>query len=314
MEYKDYYQVLGVAKDASADDIRSAYRKLARKYHPDVNPNDAEAEEHFKEINEAYEVLHDAEKRAKYDQLGSNWQNFQQAGGDPGNFDWGRWSSGGQGGRAYGEYADLNDLFGGERGFSDFFQFIFGGRPMGGARGGGGRQNVYALGGRDIEHPVEVTLEEAYHGAARILQTGSRRLEVRIPPGVQTGSRVRMAGEGEPGQNGGPAGDLYLVVSVQDHPTFQREGNNLRQRLSVDLYTMILGGQAAVPTLKGQVSLKIPAGTRTGQVIRLRGQGMPSLRNPKDFGDLLVEVQPLLPQDLQPREIELFRELADLRK
>ena len=313
MEYKDYYKVLGVAKDASSDDIRSAYRKLARKYHPDVNPNDADAEERFKEINEAYEVLRDTEKRSKYDQLGSNWQNFQQTGGDPGNFDWARWSAGGgQGGRAYGEYADLNDLFG-ERGFSDFFQFIFGGRPMGGARAGG-RQNLYGMGGRDIEHPVEITLEEAYHGASRILQTGTRRLEVRIPPGVQTGSRVRMAGEGEPGQNGGPAGDLYLVVSVQDHPTLKREGNNLRLRLPVDLYTMVLGGEVAVSTLKGQISLRIPVGTRAGQVIRLRGQGMPQLRNPSEFGDLLVEVQPVLPQDLQPREIELFRELADLRK
>jgi curved DNA-binding protein len=311
MEYRDYYKILGVSKDASADDIRSAYRKLARKYHPDVNPNDTEAEERFKEINEAYEVLHDAEKRSKYDQLGSNWQRFQQAGGDPGSFDWANWSAGGQGGRAY-EYTDLNDLFG-DRGFSDFFQYIFGGRPAGGARPGG-RQGVFAMGGRDIEHPVEITLEEAYHGAGRVLQSGSRRLEVKIPPGVQTGSRVRMAGEGEPGRDGGPAGDLYLVITVQDHPTWQREGNNLRLRLPVDLYTLILGGQAAVPTIKGQVSLKIPAGTRAGQVIRLRGQGMPTLRNPKEFGDLLVEVQPVLPQDLQPREIELFRELAGMRK
>lgn len=312
MEYKDYYQILGVSKDASADDIRSAYRKLARKYHPDVNPNDTEAEERFKEINEAYEVLHDAEKRSKYDQLGSNWQGFQQAGGDPGSFDWGQWSAGGQGGRAYGEYTDLNDLFG-DRGFSDFFQYIFGGRPGGAARSGG-RQNVFAVGGRDVEHPVEITLEEVYHGATRMLQSGSRRLEVKIPPGVQTGSRVRMAGEGEPGRDGGPAGDLYLVITVQDHPTWQREGNNLRLRLPVDLYTLILGGQVAVSTIKGQVALKIPASTRAGQTIRLRGQGLPSLKNPKEFGDLLVEVQPVLPQDLQPREIELFRELAEMRK
>ncbi|MGI5917809.1 MAG: DnaJ C-terminal domain-containing protein [Anaerolineae bacterium] len=320
MEYKDYYRILDVSRDASAEDIRRAYRRLARRYHPDVNPNDKNAAERFKEINEAYEVLRDSEKRQKYDQLGSNWHRYQQMGGDPNDFDWSQWFStgqaqgGGQGGRVYTEYVDLNDLFG-EGGFSDFFQNIFGGRAssMGGTQTGHRRPFGMAGGGRDIEQNIEVTLEEAYHGTTRILQSGSRRLEVRIPPGVQTGSRVRVAGEGEPGRDGS-RGDLYLIINVRPHPTYQRDGNNLRMRLPVDLYTLILGGEVVVPTLKGRVSLKIPAETRSGQTFRLRGQGMPSLRNSSEYGDLIVEVQPVIPQKLNEREKELFRELAELRK
>lgn len=313
MEYKDYYRILGVSKDASTEDIRKAYRKLARKFHPDVNPNNKEAEEHFKEINEAHEVLTDAEKRSKYDQLGVNWQRYQQTGGEPGGFDWSQWFASGQpqggGERVYTEYVDLNDLFG-SGGFSDFFQNVFGG----GARAGTRQQRTFAAGGRDVEQPVRISLEEAYHGTTRILQTGRRRLEIKIPPGVQTGSRVRVAGEGESGFGGGQPGDVYLVITVSDHPTYKRDGADLRITHPVDLYTLILGGETTVPTLRGHVSLRIPAETKAGRVFRLRGQGMPQLKNPSEHGDLYVEVQPIIPEHLSDREKELYRQLATMRQ
>ncbi|MHB0858556.1 MAG: DnaJ C-terminal domain-containing protein [Anaerolineae bacterium] len=313
MEYKDYYRILGVSKTAPTADIRKAYRKLARKYHPDVNPNNEEAEERFKEINEANEVLTDPEKRRKYDQLGVNWQNYQQMGGSPGEFDWSQWFSGGAGGgrgNVHTEYVDLNEMFGGEGGgFSDFFEAIFGGRQPGGVR----RTAGYTLDGRDMEQPVEVTLEEAYSGTTRVLQTGTRRLEIRIPPGVQTGSRVRVAGEGEPGHDGGQSGNLFLVIQVRDHPTYRREGNDLHMRLPVDLYAMVLGGEVTVPTLKGRVALKLPPETKSGRVFRLRGQGMPLLKNPSQYGDLYVEVHSVIPQDLSEQEKDLFRQLAAMR-
>lgn len=310
MEYKDYYRILGVAKDASTEDIRKAYRKLARRYHPDVNPNNKEAEDRFKEINEANEVLTDPEKRKKYDQLGANWQHYQQMGGDPNGFDWSQWFSSARPGgeRVHTEYVDLNDILG-QGGFSDFFQSIFGGGGPG-AR----RSAAFSADGRDIEQPVEITLEEAYAGTTRILQTGDRRLEIRIPAGVQTGSRVRVSGEGEPGHSGGHSGDLYLVINVRDHPVYERRGNDLHMKLMVDLYTLVLGGEATVDTLKGRLSLTIPPETRTGRVFRLRGQGMPHLRNPGHFGDLYVEAQAAIPQKLTDKERELFRQLAALRQ
>lgn len=313
MEYKDYYRILGVDKNATEQDIRQSYRKLARKYHPDVNPGNKEASEHFKEINEAYEVLRDEEKRKKYDQLGSNWTRYQQMGGDPGGFDWSEYFSGagGAGGRqggAYTEYVDLNDLFG-QGGFSDFFQNIFGGAPGGSGRG----MRQPSMTGRDYEQPVQITLEEAYSGTKRLVQTGQRRIEVSIPPGVRTGSRVRVSGEGAQGINGGPPGNLYLVIEVQPHPRFRREGNNLHITLPVDLYTMVLGGEVILTTLKGRVSLRIPAESKSGRVFRLRGQGMPLLKDPSTFGDLYVEVRPRLPDSLSDKEKALFRELAALR-
>jgi curved DNA-binding protein len=314
MEYKDYYRILGVEKSASADDIKKSYRSLARKYHPDVNPNDPDAESRFKEINEAYEVLRDPERRSKYDRLGANWQRYQQGGGDPGGFDWSQWFAGGApagGQRVYTEYGDLDDFFG-QGGFSEFFQSIFGSRGAAGPGAGFGQRPV-SMRGRDMEHPVEVTLEEAYHGGTRILQVGERRLEVKIPAGVASGSRVRISGEGEPSQSGGRPGDIYLNIQVLPHARYERQGDDLRTTLPVDLYTMLLGGEVVVTTLKGRVSLKIPAGTRTGQSFRLRGQGMPVLRKPEQYGDLYVEVQPVLPTSLSEREKELFGELAALR-
>ncbi len=312
-EYKDYYKILGVSKDAATEDIRRAYRKLAREYHPDVNPNNKEAEERFKEVNEANEVLTDAEKRRKYDALGANWQRYQQAGGDPNAYDWSQWFAAGtqgpRGERIHTEYVDVNDLFG-EGGFSEFFQHIFGGRQPG-ARAYRARE--YAARGRDFEQPIEISLEEAYSGTTRILQMEQRRLEVKIPAGVQTGSRVRITGEGEPGRGGSQAGDLFLVITVRQHPVYERRGDDLYSKIPVDLYTLVLGGEVAIDTIKRRISLTIPPETVTGRVFRLRGQGMPQLRNSAAFGDMYVEVQPVLPRGLSEREKALFKELADLK-
>jgi len=313
MEYKDYYRVLGVAKDASTEDIRKAYRKLARKYHPDVNPNNKEAEERFKEINEANEVLTDPDKRGKYDTLGADWQQYQQTGADPNAFNWSQFyanaqPAGGQGSR--GEYVDLNDLFGaGGGGFSDFFQSMFGG-----AQRSGQRRPAQAARARDIEQPVMITLEEACNGCVRLLQDGERRLEIKIPAGVDTGSKVRVAGVGEPGRNGAKAGDLKLVVEVQEHDKYERKGNDLYLRIPVDLYTLILGGEVAFDTLRGRVSLRIPAGTPVGREFRLRGRGMPLLKKQTEYGDLFVKVEAALPQNLSDEEISLFKQLAALRQ
>ncbi len=313
MEYKDYYKILGVKRNASEKEIKKAYRKLARQYHPDVNPGDKTAEERFKDINEAYEVLSDPEKRRKYDQLGSSWQQWQRRGGDARGFDWSQWFSGAQPGGVRVEYrdlGDLGDLFGG--GFSDFFQSIFGG--MGGPRTGWTEtRRAQPRRGQDYTQPVEITLEEAFRGTTRVIQKDGRRLEVKIPPGVRTGSKVRVAGEGSPGIGGGASGDLYLEVEVLPHSLFEREGDDLRCEVPISLYTAVLGGEVKVPTLSGNVMLKIPAGTQGGRTFRLQGKGMPSLRNPQKRGDLYARLRIQVPQKLSRREKELFRELASLR-
>ncbi|MCS6846006.1 MAG: DnaJ domain-containing protein [Caldilineales bacterium] len=312
MEYRDYYKILGVDKNADEKEIKRAYRRLARQYHPDVNPGNKQAEERFKEINEAYEVLSDPEKRRKYDQLGANWQAYQRTGADPSGFDWSQWMAGGPGGsRVRVEVGDIEDLFG-ESGFSDFFQAIFGG---GGFRTAtGARARPQARRGRDVEQPVQITLEEAFHGTQRILSIDGRRLEVKIPPGVRTGSRVRVAGEGYPGAGDGPAGDLYLVVEVLPHPIFERDGDDLRCEVPISLTTAVLGGEVTVPTLTGRGVLRIPEGTQPGQVFRLRGQGMPNLRNPNERGNLLVKVKVQLPEKLTEEQRRLFRQLASLEQ
>jgi len=313
MEYKDYYKILGLDKQATQQDIKKAYRKLARKYHPDVNPGDKSAEARFKEINEANEVLSDPEKRKKYDELGSSYQQWQHMGGDPRGFDWSQWATEGQpgGGRMHVEYADLSDLFGGGGGgFSDFFQSIFGGT---GGYGSYQQAQSHSRRGQDLEQPVEITLEEAYNGTTRLLQLNTERLEVKVPAGVDTGSRVRIAGKGQSRVGRGPRGDIYLVITVLPHATFRREGDDLHCVLPIDLYTAVLGGEVAVPTLKGQVMLKIPPETQSGKRFRLKGLGMPSLRNPKTAGDLYAEAQIVLPRALTSKEKELFMQLASLR-
>lgn len=306
MEYKDYYQILSVPRTATQDEIKKAYRKLARQYHPDNNPGNKQAEAKFKEINEANEVLSDPEKRQKYDALGSQWQTYQRSGARPGDFDWSRWTTTDSAG-----VEDLNDLFG--EGFSDFFVRIFGGVGSG-QPGGRSATRRGPLRGRDYEQPVEIGLRDAYHGATLTLQKDGQKFEVNVPAGVRTGSKVRVAGQGGEGVQGGTPGDLFLVVNVQPDSKFERDGDDLKTETTVDLYTLILGGEATIQTLTGQVSLKIPPDTQPGRVFRLRGQGMPNMRDPQQHGDLLVKVQVRLPQHLSTEEKKLFEQLAKLRK
>lgn len=312
MEYKDYYKILGVDKTADEKEIKKAYRRLARQFHPDMNPGDKAAEARFKEINEAHEVLSDPEKRRKYDELGQNYQRWQQAGGQPGGFDWSQWMAGGQPGGVrveYGDISDLNDLFGGS-GFSDFFDAIFGGMAAQTARrGAAGRAPAPA---RDIEHEVEITLEEAFRGTQRLMEIDGRRLEVKIPAGVKTGSKVRMAGEGLPSGRDGLRGDIYLVIKVLSHPIFERRGDDLHCEVPVDLFTALLGGEVRVPTLDGPVALRIPAGSQSGRVFRLAGQGMPRLKT-AGRGDLYARLRVTLPEKLSDEELRLVREWARLR-
>jgi curved DNA-binding protein len=297
MDYKDYYKILGVDRKASADDIRKAYRKLALKYHPDRNPGDKAAEDRFKEVNEAYQVLSDPEKRARYDQLGSEYSNWQQRGA-PGDFNWGNWSS--RGGTRV-NMDDLNEMFGGEGAFSDFFRSIFGGMGASATTGGRGRPS------RGMEQPVTISLGEAYHGTSRQLQSDQRRMEVRIPAGVKSGSKVRVAG-------GAPDGsDLFLIVDISADPRFERDGDNLKTTATVDVFTLLLGGEAEVETMAGKVKLNIPAGTQPDQVFRLAGRGMPHLNKKDAKGDLYVKLKVNVPKYLSPKQRELLEEASKIK-
>ncbi len=312
MEYKDYYKILGVDKSATEDEIKKAYRRLARQYHPDVNPGNKDAEERFKEINEAYEVLSDHEKRAKYDQLGADWERYRQSGGRPDEYNWQRWATGEPGRERvyvhYGSPEDLQDMFGGQSPFSDFCSSMFGG--MGAERG----RETGPLRGRDVAAEASISLEEAYRGPTRTVSKDGRRLEVRIPPGVTTGSRVRISGEGTPGVGGGRPGDLYVEIQVQPDPRFERRGDDLYTTLPVDLYTAVLSGEVRVPTLDGSVLLKIPEGTQNGRTFRLRNKGMPHMNRPEQKGDLYARVEVRLPENLSDRQRALFQELAALER
>lgn len=305
MEYKDYYKVLGVERKASADEIKKKYRKLALELHPDKNPGDQQAETRFKEINEAYEVLGDPEKRAKYDQLGSSYRAWERHGGQPGGFDWSQWSSGFPGGGVRVEVGDLGDMMGG---FSDFFNAIFGGQGAAGT----GRPTGQRRRGRDIQHSITISLQEAYTGTSRTIQMNGKRLEVKIPAGARSGTKVRISGKGEVGA--GKAGDLYLVVQVENDPRFQRKGDELHTRVSVDLIMAVLGGEVRVPTPTGDVMLTIPAGSQPGQIFRLKGKGMPNLKSKARHGDLFAELEVQIPAKLNKRERELYEELEKIRK
>ena len=328
MASKNYYDILGVRRDASQQEIKKAYRRLARQYHPDVNPGDKSAEAKFKEINEAYEVLSDEEKRKKYDKYGDKWQyadQFEQAGQQAYYWDFGR-------GGTTGFHFTTDDLSGLDSLFDEL---------LGGLHGGIFRRQARPRRGQDIETPVEITLEEAYHGTQRTISLqveelcptcgGSGRiqnlpcstcrgagvipkvkhLEVKIPAGVKTGSRVRLAGKGQPGY-GGASGDLYLRISVRPHPIFERQGDDLLVTIDVPLTVAILGGEVQVPSPKGKLALKIPPETQNGRVFRLKGQGMPHLGS-SGRGDLLAKVNIVLPTKLSPQERELFQQLSRLR-
>jgi len=326
MEFKDYYKTLGVAKSATAKEIKQAFRKLARKHHPDVNPGDKSAEARFKEVNEAYEVLGDAEKRKKYDELGANWRMYEQAqrSGQAGPQGWpfgggagagaggGGWRvdfGGGQSTRMSAE--EMRDLFGNDDPFSDFFKTFFGGMHEPRAT-----RAPRPARGRDLEHPVELTLEEAASGVTRRLSIKSgghaRAVDVRIPAGVKDGSRVRAAGEGESGSGGAAAGDLYLRVQVRPHGMLERKGDDLHVRVRVPLTTAVLGGEAEVPTLNGSVRLKIPATTQVGQVFRFKGKGMPIVGRKGAHGDLFATVDVELPKKMTEEERQHYEALRRL--
>lgn len=302
MEYRDYYKVLDIDSHASVDEVKKAYRKLARRYHPDVNPNDKIAAERFTEINEANEVLTDAEKRAKYDRLGSSWRTHQQAG-EGKDFDWSEWLSPTHQSSGAANVEEILRNSQRSSGFSDFFEVVFGGMPP---------PRPASEQGQDYNQKIEISLEEAFNGASRILRIGERRIEIKIPRGAKSGTKVRVRGEGGEGE-GGAKGDLYLEIEITPHPVFERVGDDLHTELPVDLYTAILGGEASVPTLKGKIKLRIPPETQAGRTFRLKGQGMPQLKQPDERGDLYAKVVVQLPQNLTPDEIALFEELADMR-
>ena len=310
MEYKDYYKTLGVERKATDEEIKRIYRKLALKYHPDHNPGNAQAEEKFKEINEAYQVLSDPQKRARYDQLGESYTQWQQGGTPGGGFRWEDWftqAPSGAGQRV--EVGNLDDILGG--GFSEFFRRIFGGIPdMGSATGGRGMpQRRTRSEPAAYQHEAVISLSEAYQGTARLLEIDGRRLEVKIPPGARTGTKVRVANAIRGGAAASGA-DLFLVIRVAEDNRFERKGNDLHTDHTIDLYTAVLGGEITVATLSGNVVLTIPAGTQPGQSIRLSGRGMPMLKAPQSFGDLFVHIKVKLPRNLTSKQKELFEELS----
>jgi curved DNA-binding protein len=300
MEYRDYYKILGVPRGTAADKIKSAYRKLAMQYHPDRNPGDKQAEDRFKEINEAYQVLSDPQKRSRYDQLGESYSQWQQKGA-PGNYDWGQWSAG-QGTQE----VNLDELFG-DGAFSDFFRSIFGGTAVGQSLRG-----RTSRGAPSIQQPVTISLKEACTGTARTLQTSSRRVDVKLPPGVRTGTKIRVPAAGPARPDGSPS-DLYLVMDVAEDPLFERDGDDLHTHLTIDVFKAILGGEAEVKTLSGNVVLTIPAGTQPEQVFRVAGRGMPVLKRPQVIGDLYVHLKVQIPRQLNARQKSLLEEAARLK-
>jgi curved DNA-binding protein len=331
MEFKDYYSVLGVAKTSTAKEIKQAFRKLARKSHPDVNPGDKAAEARFKEINEAHEVLSDPAKRKKYDELGANWRAYENVppsrgqgspfGGAPFG---GQWSTGGGGGGGFRPMTEeeVSAMFGGGGGgeqsdspFSDFFRTFFGGLDddaSAGARRGRGR--VRNTKGQDVEHQFDLDLEEAMRGSIQRLTLRSdgnaRTVEVRIPAGVTEGSRVRVPGEGGPGLGTGPKGDLYLRIALKPHPVFTVQGRDVSTQVRVPVPIAVLGGEVNVVTPGGKpLRLKLPAGTQGGQRFRLRGHGLPSVGKPDERGDLYATIKVDIPKTLSPTEREHYEAL-----
>lgn len=301
MDYKDYYKILGVGRSASQDEIKKAFRKLAVKYHPDKNPGDKAAEEKFKEITEAYEVLGKEDTRRKYDELGANWKQYENAGfGGGGGFQ----GFGGQGFSA--------------SGFSDFFERFFGGQggfnfgDMGGFGNFGGRRGrSRAMRGQDVSASLNLTLREAYSGSQRLINVGSQTIKVSIKPGVKDGQTLRVKGKGTPGVNGGENGDLLMKISIAKDAEYQRSDDDLIKNINVDIYTAILGGKVAVETMKGTVNVPIKPQTQNNSVLRLKGLGMPHYGQEGE-GVLLLKVQLSLPEKFSEKELELIRQAGML--
>ncbi|MFM2367860.1 MAG: hypothetical protein RL619_156 [Bacteroidota bacterium] len=298
MAFIDYYKILEVDKKATEADIKKAYRKMARKYHPDLNPNDKEAERKFKEINEANEVLSHAENRKKYDEYGENWQHaeqYEQA------KQQGQYSRGGQ-----------QDGFGGFSGggdFSDFFESMFGGR----ASGGGGRQRNTQFKGQDFSTELYLDLKDVYTTHKRTLTINGKNIRITIPAGVENGQQIKISGLGGEGSGGGPKGDLYITFAIENHTNFKLDKHNLYSTVDLDLYTAILGGEITADTFDGKVKLTVKSGTQNGTKIKLKGKGFPIYKKEGEFGDLYLTYQIQIPTNLTEKEKELFTELAKLR-
>ncbi|UOQ97873.1 J domain-containing protein [Hymenobacter sp. 5317J-9] len=309
MDYKDYYKTLGLDKTATPEQIKKAYRKLARQHHPDVNPNDKTAEQKFKEINEANEVLSDPDKRKKYDQFGADWQRYQQqpgggAGQPGGGFDWSQYTQGGGGGFG----GSQGSPFGEGEDFSDFFSSLFGG--MGGA--GGGRSTRPGA-GQDYQAELELSLEEAYRGGPRTITVNGKNLRLTIQPGVADGQTIRLRDQGGPGRNGGPNGSLLITFRIRPDARYARTGDDLTQDVPVSVYKALLGGEQTVDTLSGPVKIKLKPETPNGTRLRLRGKGFPVYRKNGQFGDLYLRLNLTLPQHLTDQEKDLIKQLAALR-
>lgn len=304
MDYKDYYKILGVAKKSSQDEIKKAYRKLAMKYHPDKNQGNAKAEEKFKEISEAYEVLGNAENRKKYDQLGANWKHYEKNGAYA-NQGFGHGQYGGYYSRG-GDGFNMDDLFGGS-GFSDFFKTFFGG-----SFGGGGQSRQSRnIKGTDYSTRLTLTLQEAFQGTERLIDVKGKTIRVKVKPGIKDGQKLRVKGKGGTSSSGGQSGDLYIEVIILPDPRFKRDGNNLHTTIDIDLYTAVLGGKVTVETLKGQVNINIPQGTQNGKIFRLKNMGMPDYSHSVVNGDLFVKVHIRIPEKLKPEERALFEKLRN---
>lgn len=317
MDYKDYYKILGVSKSASQDDIKKAYRKLALKYHPDKNPNNKEAENKFKEVAEAYEVLRDPEKRKRYDELGVNWKQYEKAGAGfdgasgygPGGYRYeysgpGRGSSGFSG-------INFEDIFGGGEtgGFSDFFERFFGGFYQ---EGGSRRRQYQPSGGQDYTAKLEIDLTEAYFGSSRIINLDGKRIKIKIKPGVRDGQTLRLKGKGSKGAHGGAAGDLLLKVFIRNHDLYDRKGDDLYTSVKISFYKAILGCNISIRTMQGNVNIKIPQGTQNGKTFRLKGKGMPNYENNNIHGDLYVKVNVEIPKKMKKQELDLIKQASDI--
>ena len=300
MAYIDYYNILGVSKDASQDDIKKAYKKLARKYHPDLNPNDPTAQRKFQEINEANEVLSDPEKRKKYDQYGENWKHADEFNAQQQQYGTNFGQNFSNDGTTYTSWSTSGDT----EGFSDFFESLFGSR--------GKRKRSYGYRGQDYTAELHLTLQDAYETHKQILTVNGKKLRITVPAGVANGQTIKLAGQGGEGMNGGPAGDLYITFVIDDDARFRREGDDLYVTAALDLYTAILGGETIIETMSGKVKLKVAPGTQNNTKVRLKGKGFPVYKQEGSFGDLIVTYSIDIPTHLSEEQKELFRKIQSL--